>query len=954
MKTPEEQFAPGQRWISNTEAELGLGIVEHNDSRRVSLSFPAAGEKRIYAVDNAPLSRVIYELDEAVATADGLRFTIEGRDSEHGRIVYQGIGPDGCPVQIDEIDLDSFVQFSRPQDRLFAGQIDTNSSFELRAETLGHLHRHRQSAAFGLLGARVRLLPHQLYIASQVANRHAPRVLLADEVGLGKTIEAGLILHHQLLTGRASRALVVVPDSLIHQWLVEMLRRFNLSFTIIDADRCTALEASGETNPFETAQLVLCALAFLRDNPDRHQQALDADWDLLIVDEAHHLIWSEHHASIEYRCIESLATRIPSILLLTATPEQLGAAGHFARLRLLDPPRYPSLEQFREAETAFRPLGDLVQRLAVIGTGMPPDVDTLLAAVGSYLGDAPARTLGSALRTSDAAGAVEDVVQSLIDRHGTGRVLFRNTRDAVGGFPPRVLHQHALDPPRGFDDVRRGADIERLLHPEQLFGTDWVSVDPRVVWLSTWLVRHRNKKVLIICARADTARALEGHLRLRHGVRSAVFHEGMTLVARDRAAAYFADEEERAQALICSEIGSEGRNFQFANQLVLFDLPLHPDLLEQRIGRLDRIGQRNDVNIHVPYIAGSVQAALLRWYHEGANAFERSCPIGEALFQSFGEALSACLRDADGGNLDALIAATRAEAATLVRTLQEGRNRLLERSSCHPQRGGELVQEVVDAARSKELAGYMERLFDHYGIDQQIHGPHSIVVHPTEHMACDTFPGLPDDGLTATYQRAEALGREDLRFLTWEHPLVRGAMDMVVSGEFGNTAVATLKLAPLKPGTLLVETLFVLHCPVPRHLQVQRFLPRATLRLLVDTEQRDLSDIIGESQLNKLVTRVPADTAAQLVRHARTAISALVSNAEQLAATRRDALVEASQGEMARVQGKEIERLEALARVNPNIRELEIQQLRDDTALLAARLETAQLKLDSLRVVIPT
>src|SRR5690606_2451823 len=126
-----------------------------------------------------------------------------------------------------------------------------------------------------------------------------------------------------------------------------------------------------------------------------------------------------------------------------------------------------------------------------------------------------------------------------------------------------------------------------------------------VVWLADWLKEHRRQKVLVICADAETAQTLEDYLRLRKGLLTAVFHEGLSLIERDRAAAYFADMEEGAQVLICSEIGSEGRNFQFAHDLVMFDLPLNPDLLEQRIGRLDRIGQTEEVNIHVPYYTDS-------------------------------------------------------------------------------------------------------------------------------------------------------------------------------------------------------------------------------------------------------------------------------------------------------------------------------------------------------------
>ncbi len=116
-----------------------------------------------------------------------------------------------------------------------------------------------------------------------------------------------------------------------------------------------------------------------------------------------------------------------------------------------------------------------------------------------------------------------------------------------------------------------------------------------------YLTSHRSQKVLVICAKATTALQLEQVLREREGIRAAVFHEGMSIIERDRAAARFAEEDTGAQVLLCSEIGSEGRNFQFASNLVMFDLPFNPDLLEQRIGRLDRIGRAHDIQIHVPY-----------------------------------------------------------------------------------------------------------------------------------------------------------------------------------------------------------------------------------------------------------------------------------------------------------------------------------------------------------------
>jgi ATP-dependent helicase HepA len=126
-----------------------------------------------------------------------------------------------------------------------------------------------QSPVQGLVGPRLGRVPHQFYIAHDVGLRQQPRVLLGDEVGLGKTIEAGLIIHHQLQTGRAQRILILVPENLQYQWLVEMRRRFNLNAALFDLERCAALKESDETeNPFETEQIVLMALELLVDHPD--------------------------------------------------------------------------------------------------------------------------------------------------------------------------------------------------------------------------------------------------------------------------------------------------------------------------------------------------------------------------------------------------------------------------------------------------------------------------------------------------------------------------------------------------------------------------------------------------------------------------------------------------------------------------------------------------------------
>ncbi len=969
-------FVPGQRWISNTESELGLGIVVELANRRVEISFPASGERRTYAVDNAPISRVQYEVGQQIQNEQGELITVSDVMENQGCIIYNGVDEQGETVILPEIDLNSFIQFSKPQDRLFAGQIDKNRAFQLRCQTLDNIRHQQQSSVRGLLGPRVQLLPHQLYIASEAANRHAPRVLLADEVGLGKTIEAGLILHQQLISGRSKRVLVVVPDSLLHQWLVEMLRRFNLFFTILDEARCEGLEELGDVDsdpffdevpevqddnykPFESAQLVLCTLSFLTNNPERQAQAAAADWDLLIVDEAHHLQWSEAQTSPAYRCIETLARQARGLLLLTATPEQLGVASHFARLRLLDPDRYYDLATFIEDEKKHQPVNELVQHL------LADDVfeqlqnnSNLLEQLGGYLGDASLVPLQQTLVTEPSAefdDAITTVISSLLDRHGTGRVLFRNTRSSVAGFPDRELHSYPLEPADRYNDAILHASIEELLAPELLLGGSWIAEDPRVAWLADWLKGHRTEKVLVICARAETALDLEEHLRLRGGVQSAVFHEGLSLVARDRAAAYFADDEEGAQVLICSEIGSEGRNFQFSHHLVLFDLPLNPDLLEQRIGRLDRIGQRHTVDIHVPFYQDTAQQVLLRWYHEGINAFERTCPAGLALYQQFEQSLSQCLNSGDNGAaLEQLINETKTKTAETLQTLQQGRDRLLELNSCNHEKADVIVETMIEEERRQELSAYMEQVFDQYGVEQEHHSAASVILRPGDHMLEHTFPGLTDEGVTATYSREVALSREDMQFLSWEHPMVTGAMDMVLSGDFGNTAFCTLKLPPLKAGTVLLEAIFVVHCTAPGELQLQRYLPLTTLRIVVDSNKTDLSKILTPAHLDKLGQKVAKRSAQDLIRHARPQISAMISRAEELAEPKKDELIAEAAGKMQTEQVAELQRLQALAAVNPNIRQEEVLYLQETSVSLQRYLQGAQLKLDAVRVALVT
>ena len=944
-----QQYQPGQRWISDSEAELGLGTILAQDGRLLTVLYPATGDTRQYSLRNAPLTRVRFSPGDQITHFEGWKLTVREVEDIDGLMVYHGLDGQNQPRTLPETQLSNFIQFRLASDRLFAGQIDPLAWFSLRYNTLQHTSKQMQSALWGLGGCRAQPIAHQLHIAREVADRSAPRVLLADEVGLGKTIEAGLVIHRQLLSGRASRVLILVPENLQHQWLVEMRRRFNLQVALFDAERFIESDAS---NPFEDAQLALVALEWLVDDEKAQDALFAAGWDLMVVDEAHHLVWHEDQISAEYGLVEQLAQVIPGVLLLTATPEQLGQDSHFARLRLLDPNRFHDLAAFRAESEHYRPVAEAVQELLDEGRLSPK----AHATIQGFLG-AEGEALLAAVSDGDSQASAR-LIRELLDRHGTGRVLFRNTRAAIQGFPERQLHPYPLATPEQYLDLPAGEHAE--LYPEVAFQAQgeaadderWWRFDPRVDWLIDTLKMLKRTKVLVICAHAETAMDLEDALRVRSGIPASVFHEGMSILERDRAAAYFADEEFGAQVLICSEIGSEGRNFQFAHHLVLFDLPAHPDLLEQRIGRLDRIGQRHTIQLHVPHLENSAQQRLFQWYHQALNAFLNTCPTGNALQHEFGPRLLPLLDGGEDKAWDALLAEGRARREALEAELHSGRDRLLELNSGGAGEGEALVEAIEEQDDDFALPIYMERLFDAYGIHSEDHSENALILKPSEKMLDAGFPLGDDEGVTITYDRAQALAREDMQFLTWEHPMVQGGMDLVLSGSMGNTSVALIKNKALKPGTVLLELLFVSEAVAPRALQLGRWLPPQALRCLLDANGNDLAGRVSLETLNDQLESVPRVSANKFVQAQRDVLAKQFDVAEGKIVPRHEERVARAKQQFAAAMDEELARLTALKAVNPSVRDSELDSLRTQREEGLALLDKASLRLEAIRILV--
>jgi ATP-dependent helicase HepA len=940
-------FTKGQRWISESEPELGLATVVDTTDGRVQVVFPATGETRMYASDNAPLKRVRFRIGDTVESHEGDSHTITAVTENSGLITY--LSAEG---ELPEALLSDNISLHGPEDRLFATRFDENRDFDLRLRTLHLQNLSKKSPVRGFVGGRIDLIPHQLYIAQEVASRQAPRVMLSDEVGLGKTIEACLILHRLILTGRAGRILVIVPESLVHQWFVEMLRRFNVWLHIFDEERCESIEAGDPgTNPFLDDQLIIASIDFLAASKKRAQQVVDAEWDVLVVDEAHHLEWSPDAPSHEYQLVEALSRRAEGLLLLTATPEQLGLESHFARLRLLDPDRYSDLESFQAESRDYEDTANVTDRLLHEKKLTKQDV----ALIQNLLGhdkELPERL--QSVANGNGTARLE-LLDDLLDMHGPGRVLFRNTRAAMTGFPERCVNLVALNPESDKDEWLDNVSTEFAVDAgDSTLDTKLdLRRDPRIVWLSDQLQKLADQKVLLICRSLEKVTAIDNAIRHHLNIKIGVFHEDLSLVQRDRNAAWFADED-GARLLICSEIGSEGRNFQFAHHLVLFDLPLNPELLEQRIGRLDRIGQTEDIKIHVPFLTHSPQEVLAHWYHAGLDAFETNLEGGNELLKKFGQtvhdlALEFAVADRNEADaeLEQLVADTAKERKRLRQILEQGRDRLLEMNSFRPATAHGVIDQIQTEDDSPVLEIYMLDVFDHFGVKIEETAPHTWQLNP-QGIVTDSFPSMPEEGMVATCDRKRALGREDVGFLTWDHPMVGGAMELLLGSEKGNCAFGVMPTPDER--TLLLEMVFVVEAIAPARLHVDRFLPSTPVRVVMNHKP---SDVTGEFPA-KAFACLQKGSPYKLLDNpdiSRKLLPNMITAGNRTAAESMAKIVESSTGTMDQLLNHEIHRLTTLKQVNNNVRQEEIDLAEEQKDELTKVIENARLRLDAIRLI---
>jgi ATP-dependent helicase HepA len=731
----------GDRLTHRDNPALGVGRIVAVSGRVLDVEFPGAGERLRLAATSPALCRLVLGAGRRVRDIRSGREGIVAAvlADERLRLEDGTVAAAGDLWPVDEArDLVS---------RLQSGDLDPLVEVRVRLDAL-HLARLREASGLGsFLGGRIRLFPHQLHVAEQATGADPVRWLLADEVGLGKTVEACLILNHLVRTRRVERCLVVAPATLTVQWLGELWRKYHQVFVLLDDERLqdVARDFGPTFNPFDAHRQTVIAAETLVARPQLTKQAVAAGIDLLIVDEAHRLRRPRGHpGDPAYRAIAPIAGLGRHLLLLTATPLEDDAHGFFRLLQLLRPQDFPDGMPFEErlARGEALPACTSSTRRDDIG-GLPPR-----AAVPVDLDHCP----------------------------------FEDNRRAIETAILEAPSPDALSRRRKADRLRRalasGAALRAVLQPEEVALQALAaerSDDPRVGWLvgaaRAW--KERGEKTLVFVAHRESLDVLREALSHRGQLATAAFHEDLSPARRDLEVAQFR-QPGGASLLVATECGGEGRNFEFCHRLVLFDLPWNPVTVEQRIGRLDRIGRAREVEI-VYFRPRDGQGAEVVRAYEAIGIFREPLAGLTPELGSLEEALvEAALSPAgEARRVETAVAEARAAhqrvRAAAYRELHRNRFRkelaagILARV---PEDLDGLLQDVVTAACA-QLGFHVEHT----------RGRRIFAIELGHEALVSSLPGVPGgSSFLGTFDREEGVADETLDFFASGHPLVEGIL----------------------------------------------------------------------------------------------------------------------------------------------------------------------------------
>ena len=810
------------------------------------------------------------------------------REEEGGRGLrrYAIKFEDGTEAEYPETELKALPPKPDLLTMLKEGRAADAKNFLLRRSALQLDDERRNDALGALLASRVMVKPHQVGVVQRVLSSHRPRFVLADEVGLGKTIEAGMIFSALRLAGLARRVLVVAPSHLTVQWLVELFHKFNHLFTLMDTDRYEqSLLEQPTVSPWARFHFVVTSLELLQRTEQYRKEAGDpsAHWDLVIIDEAHHLKGEK-----AYEAAQALARNSWGLLLLTATPMQLDPGEYQALLSLIDPLTAPTAKEF-EARLARQEELSKALRALMSGKSTKSSV----------------KELAKKFPDDEALQEIEDADEMLLhlaETYSLSDRLIRNRRAVVGGFSERKLHVHQVVLTKDELEARnaaltqlakdatvRGAALaglvrrlesspaafltalreNRALAGMKLTLPDKDAKFTAFVKVLRWVwSKEPHAKVLVFTEARDTLESLQSKLRLEQ-VEALAYHGELALAERDRQVARFRDPD-GPKVLLSTEVGGEGRNFQFAHHLVNYDLPWSPATMEQRIGRLDRIGQTQSVDIHVFEAPGTFSADVLAVLRDAVGVFGETVGGLDAVLEEVEPRLTE-LALSETKDRAAYVADLTAKVKLARDQVKRAYDPLLDLRSFDKVEVKELVQRSHDRtgmdadedepledglwsiARDldERLEETITELADRIGIkvdqDQEVDA-FQCAFHFGHALNVEALPGYDiteERTVLGTFWRDTAVEQEEIEYFATGHSIVEALFGFMRDGPYGRNGARFLEVrGPQKARG--VELLFHLSPPEPADTTVGAKVPSRQLSRFLDRLLVQVAVLIDE------------------------------------------------------------------------------------------------------------
>ena len=781
--------------------------------------------------------------------------------SFHKHLGYQVAFP-SCLEHVGKSAIEALPP--EPEQALLTGEFSSAELYGLRIQALYLQHAYRYDTLAGLSNARIEPTFHQIMVALQVLAKSRPRMILADEVGLGKTIEAGLILKELRARRAADRVLIVVPASLQWQWQQELRSKFNERFEVLDGAALKSLARRGG-NPWREYGNVICSLSLAR-RENHAEQIVEAGWDLVIFDEAHRVRRSLHGkrvtSTLGYQLADELKEGVDGMLLLTATPMQLHPYELYSLIELVEPGICDSFEEYEQDRQELPRLAEIaknIQQWEVL------DIDrqkSLLEFFSEYNLD---------VHTSDD----RDVALEVLDQqHPFARTMIRNRKSDIGGFtqrcPQLVVVEMDLEEKELYEDVsgylheqydlaqakdqkaigflmvtylkmlssssnavraalqrriskltgeldvdrtgdtRTAEQFESWLDPREL-SSEIEDTEHRIVSTDTRKIRTeidilrdlvgrlgkaRDSKAsqLLLTLRRDIqpgekviifTQFLETQTFLRrmldyHGYEVETFNGSMSQEEKDKAVIGF---RERSQILVATEAGGEGRNFQFAHTLFNYDLPWNPMKIEQRIGRLDRIGQKHDIYIYNFACKGTIEEKILDVLNSRIRLFEESVGSLDPILGGLEDDIKSLAFDR-GTDVHRKLEELESDLERKVREARELENEkrylALDPAIFRQDQANKLVEQRTMAGPS-DLQDYVETALRCFGGSIAEHSDGGVGIYLSQDI--QRRLGAKNGSYRGVFDYREALQREDLEFFALGQSLIDSIVDLPLGSQ---------------------------------------------------------------------------------------------------------------------------------------------------------------------------